>query len=220
VTFICSKTDDISVTEAIESLGLDDELGDLQSKLQEAKDKWKEAKNRLAELRDENEKLGDRIDEIEQSWDTWEALGTKLAGGEAVYEPSDKASHKKRKRGVNPTRSRKKRSAFDSDEDSSDVEASDGGSDKENSQPDDAERQPLTEEQIEKKMTDLKAEKRALRETQTSVSEHALEVKAEVKRWRAEKDALSNEIRARCIKGRNEYSRSAIKNDFAMGIRE
>ncbi|KAL2015624.1 hypothetical protein VTK56DRAFT_5081 [Thermocarpiscus australiensis] len=42
----------------------------------------------------------------------------------------------------------------------------------------------------------------------------------QVKKIIAEKDTLLAEVNSICIQGRNAYSRRAIKQDFAMGIKE
>ena len=162
MTFICSKTDDISVTEAAESLGIEEEISESWSRIQELSSDIRMYKSDIADLKDEKDICDDLIDTIEQTWDKWEALGSKQSDGITVYAPSDSSS-KKRKRQSKPRGSRKNHSSNDLDDsDFSDSEGSDC-SDKENQASQNEDREPLTAEQIEVKLASLKAEKKAIR---------------------------------------------------------
>lgn len=144
----------------------------------------------------------------------------KLAEGETVYAPRDAVPNKqKRKRKAKPSGSRKNRESADFDVDVSDVESISDGSDKENSHPDET-REPLTEEEIEQKLLSLKAERKALRLSKKGIDQKAALLRKEVKANTSEKEGLHSKVKAVCIKGRNEYSREAIKHDFSMGIKE
>jgi len=223
VTFICSKTDDISITEAADSLQLEELLTESFDKVNSNKDEIRELKSKLANLKAEKELLEDEIESIEKEWETWEKLGKKISKGKSVYAPSAKSPRNKRKRKAKPRGARKNRrsadSDYDSEDDLSDFEMLDG-SDKENSQSHDEVPQPLTEEDVEEKLVELKANKRKFRASKKAKEEQMSPIRVQIKQLQAEKEALSGEIRAACIRGRNEYSRQAIKMDFAMGIKE
>ncbi|KAK3324641.1 hypothetical protein B0T19DRAFT_429037 [Cercophora scortea] len=218
VTFICSKTDDISVTEAAESLDIEDQVGESWTKIRGFENDIKKLKSQQADLRDEKETCDELAESIDQALDVWEELMNKLSEGEVVYAPSD-APSKKRKRSSKPSSSRKNRVSTDAD-DSDFLDSFSDTSDKENSQPPDENRQPLTEDDIERKLATLKAEKKELRDNKKEVTRQITAARIEIKEIIAKKDALLAEVKAICIKGRNEYSRRAIKHDFAMGIKE
>ncbi|KAK3687321.1 hypothetical protein B0T22DRAFT_497814 [Podospora appendiculata] len=218
VTFICSKTDDISVTEAAESLDIEDQVGESWTKIRGFENDIQKLKSRQADLRDEKEACDELAEGIDQAFDEWEDLMNKLSEGEIVYAPSDTPS-KKRKRTSKPSGCRKNRVSIDSD-DSDFLDSGDDASNKENSQPADENRQPLTEDEIERKLATLKAEKKELRDNKKEVTRQIIEARIEIKQIIAKKDTLLAEVKAICIKGRNEYSRRAIKHDFAMGIKE
>lgn len=219
VTFICSKTDDISVTEAAESLGIEEEISESWSNIRELSDKIKKLKCGIADLKDEREVCDDLIDKIEQAWDKWESLASKLSDGVTVYAPPDTPS-RKRKRQSKPRGSRKGRHSSDLDDsDFSDSEASDS-SDKENHESGSEEREPLTADQIDAKLASLKAEKKEIREKKKQIEEQVSARRQEIKKLAAEKEMLLAEVKSVCIQGRNEYSRRAIRQDFAMGIKE
>jgi hypothetical protein len=233
VTFICSKTDDISVTEAVDSLDLDDEFDEYSSKFDAKVAEIKRLKQKNQALKDEKEVLDDVIETIDKTWDKWEALGKKVAKGKAAYAPlSPKSPLGKRKRTTKPQGARKNQKSADSAEDSdsdsddisgddsSDEEMSDDGSDKENSHPIEKTRSPLTEDDVDKKMAELKANKKELRAQKKAKDQQMATNRAQVKRLVAEKEVLNSEIKALSIQGRNAYSREAIKKDFALGIKE
>ncbi|KAM7187037.1 hypothetical protein V8F33_011456 [Rhypophila sp. PSN 637] len=223
VTFICSKTDDISVTEAAESLEIEDEIHDSWTKVQDLEEKNRQIRSQLADMRKEKGSCDDLIDELEQEWEQWDALSNKLSGGEMVYAPSD--AQRKRKRSAKPAGSRKDRRSMDFDEDEEDddfmdVESiSDGGSDKENSQPEEN-RKPLTEEDIEEELSAIRTQKKELRGKKREIDQKMALLRKDIEANKVEMNSLNHEVKAVCIKGRNEYSRKAIKNDFAMGIKE
>jgi hypothetical protein len=176
-------------------------------------------KSGIADLKDEKDVCDDLIDTIEQTWDKWEALGSKQSDGITVYAPSDSSS-KKRKRQSKPRGSRKNHSSNDLDDsDFSDSEGSDC-SDKENQASQNVDREPLTAEQIEAKLASLKAEKKEIRAKKKEIDQQVSAGREEIKKLIAEKDMLLAEVKAVCVQGRNEYSRRAIKQDFAMGIKE
>ncbi|KAL2176798.1 uncharacterized protein P884DRAFT_300219 [Thermothelomyces heterothallicus CBS 202.75] len=217
VTFICSKTDDISVTEAAESLGIEEEISESWSRIQELSDDIRKLKSDMNDLRDERDACNDVIDKIEQTWDKWEALGSELANGATVYPPNSPS--KKRKRQSRPKGSRKDRCSSDIDSNFSDTDGSDS-SDKENQEAQNEEREPLTCDEVDAKLASLKNEKKEVRAKKKEIEEKIKAFRERIKQLTTEKEVILAEVKAVCIQGRNEYSRKAIKQDFAMGIKE
>ena len=222
VTFICSKTDDISVTEAAESLGIEDQVSDSWSEILKMEKNVKILRTETADLKDQKSTYTELLDHVDESRDQWEELSNKLSAGEVVYAPSaNKASGgKKRKRQSLPKGSRKDLVSSDSDDDGFDSDAS-NYSEKENDVPLSNEfRQPLTEDEIDEKLAALKAEKKTFRENRKGVETRLSNIRQEIGKITKAKEALEAEVKTVCIKGRNAYSRGAIKQDFAMGIKE
>lgn len=224
VTFICSKTDDISIVEAADSLGLDDELAGDWDELDRIKDTSKQIAQRIRVLKDQKAAYGEILNQVEDDMELWDDLARKLAGGRTVYVPVPDDG-KKRKRHTKPSGSRKNRLSTDVDSDSEDFVMSESeslsGSDKENGNSDKKNnRLPLSEEQIKEKMASLKAQKKTLRQDRKETDTKILELRQEIKDMHAEKEEIESRIKSRCISGRNEYSRAAIKQDFAGGIKE
>ncbi|KAK7739253.1 hypothetical protein SLS62_011259 [Diatrype stigma] len=214
VSFICSKTDDISITEAAESLGLEEEISESWNQAEDLKDRKDALQKKVRELKEAKTAYGDNLDDCEATYDIWEELQSQLAEGKTVYAPSEKT--KKRKRDGELAGSRKNRKS-DVDDDSFDSDSD--SSDKENSQASET-RQPLDEDAIDKMLASIKQERKRIREARKALDRELGELRTEIQRVQAEREELLAESKAICIKGRNEYSRRAIRHDFAMGIKE
>ncbi|KAI0020202.1 Dynamin family-domain-containing protein [Xylariomycetidae sp. FL0641] len=215
VSFICSKTDEISVTEALESLGLDEETHESYAKVEEFREGQRYLKSKVLDTKEKLAALNQQLEECDTSREDFEMLLDKVEDGQTVYAPSNKS--KKRKRTGKPSESRKNRVSSDFS-DTDEVSDSDV-SDKENSQPDEN-RIPLTAKEIELKLEFLKAERKRIREELRPLKHRIAEMRGEIRNAKSEEESILAEIKSKCIQGRNTYSRDAIKNDFANGIRE
>ncbi|EAA33384.2 hypothetical protein GE21DRAFT_6469 [Neurospora crassa] len=234
VTFICSKTDDISVTEAVESLNLEERVSQHETQIRSKEDEIKKLKKKLGDLKDQEAACDEIRDHLDEEMEKWDVLLDKLDKGEQVYDPAEAQQTKKRKRHGRARGSRKRRNndPIDSDSGSSSDSGSDGDgndsdaelsdlSDKENSDPKAGEeKKPLTKEEIENKISSLREEKKKIRSGIRDLKDQAKETRTAIKEIESEKKNLESEVKAICIQGRNEYSRTAIKKDFAMGIKE
>jgi hypothetical protein len=161
VTFICSKTDDISVTEAIDSLDIDDQISDLEDQENQEKEKLEDYKEQLANLRDSKDSYSQEITRASDEREIWEELKEKLEAGNQVYAPAQQS--KKRRKGSTNEKSRKRRQVKDdpnndyvmvSDDDLQEhSSASEDESVSDNSQ---VSREPLTADDITAKLNELK----------------------------------------------------------------
>lgn len=218
VTFICTKTDDILESEVAASLNIEGEMGESWAKIEEFRSEQRELKRKIGDLKDRKNAIDDEMEDLDTRFDQWEDLATKLRDGETVYRPSENAS-KKRKRSASPGRHRKRRGAADMAIDSDGSYDSDG-SDKENSQTVQETRTPVTEDEIEVELVRIKSQKKDFRKSRKTLDENISATKKELNSIVSQEKALLSQVKSICIKGRNDYSRSAIKNDFAMGIKE
>ncbi|KAK5708963.1 hypothetical protein LTR17_020189 [Elasticomyces elasticus] len=211
VTFICSKTDDISRTEASESLGLE-EYRELEERQDDIDRKKRVLNKELKELKNKKDDHEEAIDQIENDIEAWEDLEGNVEDGKTVYAPSNKSSKKRKSDDEKPTASRKRRKiSADSDDESEAV----GGA-----APAESQRQPLTSDDIFEKLADLKQLKKEARRERTSIDGEITALKEKLKPIEAEEKEIDAKMSAICIRGRNEYSRDAIRQDFADGIRE
>ncbi|KAK7748092.1 hypothetical protein SLS53_001344 [Cytospora paraplurivora] len=223
VTFICTKTDDILESEVADSLNID-EVGNSWAMIEDIRVQQRGLKQKIGDLKGQKNEIDDHMEGLDTKSDLWEDLATKLRDGEAVYRPSDNVS-KKRKRVTSPRRHQKRRGSVDVRAEPSDSDSSyaSDGSDKENSQSvqnHQENRPPLTEDQIEDELIEIKSQKKDLRKSRKTINEKVSAMKKELSLITSKENALLSEVKSICIKARNDYSRHAIKNDFAMGIKE
>ncbi|KAI0164025.1 hypothetical protein GGR57DRAFT_452090 [Xylariaceae sp. FL1272] len=213
VSFICSKTDDISITEAADSLGLDEDISESWAEAEDLNEKRESLQYKIKDLKGAKALLAEQLDDCENATEQWEELQSRLRQDDTVYAPS--TGSKKRKRGGRPAGSRKNRESSDDDWEASESDSSD----KENSQSAET-REPLTEDDVESKLTSLRARRKEIREERRSLDSQIGELRDEIASAKNMRDAILAKVKAVCIAGRNNYSREAIKLDFAMGIKE
>lgn len=190
VTFICSKTDDISITEAIGSLELQGQMEEFDDEFMVWNREQREVKNKIKKLKGDKEDLTDASEEAEENLEKWEALKDKVEDGESVYSPTDSSNKRKRLAELDQNSS----TSFD-------------GS-------------PLTTEQIDQEINDLRQVKKDARRQRGAIDAELKELNARSMEIEAKLDAIDAKKSATCIAGRNRYSKTAIQQDFAAGIRE
>ncbi|RMZ08329.1 hypothetical protein D0860_04735 [Hortaea werneckii] len=228
VTFICSKTDDISRTEATDSLGIGDEMEELDEKLEQVSRQKRSLQKNVQELEAQKKDHADVADQVDEQLEAFEDLLERAKEGETVYPPNQKA--KKRKRdGKHSSTSRKKRrshsisSGSDGNDQSSDPDldedsAADSNDEADNT--DETDREPLTADQIEAKLDEMRKLKKECRQNRQHIEQKVRDIRKQMAPLKAEEAAIDAKQSALCIAGRNAYSRDAIRHDFAAGIRE
>ncbi|KAG2164356.1 hypothetical protein JADG_004095 [Aureobasidium aubasidani] len=200
VTFICSKTDDISNTEATDSLDLGDEIDKLEDQLTAIDRHRREAEKEAKKLRDQKGSLSETMDTCDDEVDRWEALKEKLDDGEAVYPPAPKTLKRKRSS-----------SSTDSEDDGNSSDDSDHDSDRS---------PPLTAEDIDSNIRDLKDQKKQARRGRSEIELQVKQINSEIKQMKIGSRSIDDKRTQICIAARNRYSKSAIQIDFAAGIKE
>ncbi|KAI8943413.1 hypothetical protein NX059_001425 [Plenodomus lindquistii] len=217
VTFICSKTDDISITEAIDSLELEEEIADLEQEQAQHDKQIKQVERTIANLKDEQDDfkvaLNNASDEIEQ----WETLQEMLDDGKTVFAPLP--ASKKRKKSSSGKQSRKK-SGRDDDTDDDFLATDDEETEDEEEPIDDSQRMPLSEADIKQKLKELRDVKKDARRAAIAKKHEMEEQKSQIQELNAKIKEIKAKISRICIAGRNEYSKTAIQADFAAGIKE
>ncbi|CAD0094133.1 unnamed protein product, partial [Aureobasidium vineae] len=197
------STDDISNTEAADSLGLGDEIEELEDQLTAIDRRRRATEKETSKLRDEKTSLRDTMDNCDDEIEKWEALQEKLDDGKTVYAP------------VAETRKRKRSSS-----------STDGEDEDKNSQKADNESQsldrgsPLTAEDIETKIQELKDQKKEARRGRSEIEAQVKELNDKIKEFKTETRSIEDNRNRICIDARNQYSKSAIQVDFAAGIKE
>lgn len=222
VTFICSKTDDISIEEAVQSLDLGQTAEKSWQESDEMRSQIEELKAKVKEHRESKSVFQEVVDQCDEQIEEWEKLESDLSSGKTVYAPVDK---KKRKKSSAKSGSQKRRRTNDSNDSNDDFinddsevsEASCSESEDENESED---RHPLTEEDIEAKIQELRSRKKNARNQREEVERQTKGLNKDIKALIEKRDTIDHEISSLCIKGRNDYSRGAIQQDFAAGIKD
>lgn len=199
VTFICSKTDDISNTEAADSLGLGDEMTVLDDELDDINSSRRQKRSHVRDLKEQKMACRETMDHADEQQDKWEVLQEEVSSGKTVYAPAPK--------------SRKRRRSTSSDSDASE-------SNDEEVRPPAATGPPLTEDDIENKLSELKSAKKEARRQRSELDTQIKELTVAITDLDTRADKIEAKRSAICISGRNKYSKSAIQVDFAAGIKE
>ena len=71
VTFICSKTDDISLEEAQSSLGLDEEMAPSWQQMDDLRRQQKSLKKRLDEMKQSKDVYGEVMNDTDEQIEVW-----------------------------------------------------------------------------------------------------------------------------------------------------
>ncbi|XP_014558036.1 hypothetical protein COCVIDRAFT_14750 [Bipolaris victoriae FI3] len=217
VTFICSKTDDISITKAVDSLELDGEIAELEQQSGSYDEQIGQVQGRIKELKESQQVYKLAMENLAEEIETWEALEARVQEGELVYAP---ITQPKKRKNTSLDRQPLKRQKL---QQNSDDEVS--GSDDKISDSDDevqfqVERVLLSELDIRSKIKELRENKKNARQENTKMQRAIDNLRPQVRTLQTEKGKIKAEMSRICIAGRNLYSRSAIQQDFAAGIRE
>jgi len=213
ITFICSKTDDIAIVEASDSLGLEEEMTIDWAKIDEIDGKKTTLEKRLVELKDSRTVYSEVMNDTDDAAETWEKLKEDLEGGKTVYEPSEKPQ--KRKRSVGPKgdgrKSKKSKDNEDYEEYDSEFEIEYASVQDESVEEEDDTRKALTVDQIDSKLVEFKEIKRRARRERVLLDGKIREVNEELDYLEQSREKIQAAMSARCIEGRNQYSRGAIQ---------
>lgn len=221
VTFICSKTDDISLMEAQDSLGLEDEMSQSWQQIDRLNKKQKSLETEIKHIRETSEILNENFNHADEQLEIWEGLRDLLEDGNTVFAPNESAS-KKRKKNNSPKGRKKLRRDSQSDNDLIDDDSEDFASESETEHDPvpTSYKAPLSEENIMAKIEELRSMKREARRQRADIVRKIKDLQEEKAEAKTKEDKIEAEMSALCISGRNQYSKGAIQQDFAQGIRE
>lgn len=195
LSFIATQTDGIDIRETIDTLDTDGKIQDTFSQEDELGTAITEKKAEIHNFERQMSDLEDDYDAVEQEHETWMGLDKKQKKGQKVYKP---AAPSKRSRGAK--RRRMVRRNLDDGSDSDDV--------------------PLTAKEIATKLEELQ-NAHDIKAAQCTDTERKCEAaKKELYSMQQKKADLAVERTRVCVQKRNDYSRRAIQEDFAAGIRE
>jgi hypothetical protein len=223
VTFICSKSDDISITEASRSLNLEDQVSADWAKIDEIDDQLGDLKKTLKELKASKSIYLEQVYHADDEIEKWDALKHDCEHGKDVWAPVDKTKKRKVTVGCHESRKKTKGSNPDSDDSAADSDSDDEldlHSPRAERESSSEKGDPLTIEAIKGKLSELKGIRNCAREERVDIDIRIKSLTEKMHALRKDRSAIESTISAVCIKGRNDYSRGAIQTDFAAGIKE
>ena len=180
--------------------------------------KQKELEKDLDDLDKTKETFNEVVQDVEDQLEIWEALRDKKQDGSTVYAPTQ--DKKRRKVAVEGSRKKQRRSSDDEDEDYDDAKSSDDEEDEDDEAIAAIQGIPLTDEDISSKMNVLRTTKKTARRQRVELDGAIETIKIEIAKVKEAETKLENQISKVCIEGRNAYSKGAIQQDFAAGMKE
>ncbi|KAM0709890.1 hypothetical protein Q7P35_003933 [Cladosporium inversicolor] len=188
VTFICSKTDDISRTEAADALQLGDIVAEQEAERESIELQKRAAVNDKKSAKADKEAQDDLVEHHDEQIAYWEDILSKIENGESITAV------------IAPTNKRKRTIDHESTETSDD--------------------KPSTPEQVQSKLDEHKRSWRDARKQGAKLRDEIARLQEIINGLEKRKAQVDQEAEALCIKGRNDWSRARICEDFAEGIKE
>lgn len=205
--------------EAQDSLGLDDEMSQSWQQIDELNRKRKSLETEIKHLRETSEILSESFNHADEQLEIWEGLKDSLENGNTVFAPMESAS-KKRKKNSSPRERKKQRRDSQSENDFIDDDDENSASESEIEQDSASYETPLSEENVTIKMEELRSMKKEARRQRADITGKIKDLQQEKAEAKTIEENIEAEMSALCISGRNQYSKGAIQQDFAQGIRE
>ncbi|KAI5816791.1 hypothetical protein BZA77DRAFT_263802 [Pyronema omphalodes] len=227
ISFICSKADDISVSEATLSLNLDDDFRPQMEEIEGWEAEIGEKKKKLNCFEEKRTDVQKRLEQLDDNLVYWEDVQDAVREGKTVdvSKIKKKADIDKDAFLVDSDEEEESEEDDEDDEDDDDHEDENDEDDEEEEEQNEDEESEY-EDQLrilkicEEKIDKIRLQKKELRKTKSEFIARINSLKAEIGELKESKKKLKDEIAVRCIDKRNKYSTSAIQADFAAGLRE
>ncbi|KAI1502724.1 Dynamin family-domain-containing protein [Biscogniauxia marginata] len=217
ISFIASKTDDICVTEAVDALDLNDETEDNFDPMENLRLLQAETESAVLGLRERIDIVDGNISRLDSLIEELECLQERQLATEVAHPPSPLS--KKRKRPTEKSQICKRLQLnYDSDNSTEDSDADDSTTEEERD--DNPQTESVTEVGIRSRLESLRSEKRIARDEKKGFLMQVEEAKQNAHRRDDEITCHQSLIKSLCVRGRNEYSREAIRRDFRQGVKE
>ena len=194
MTFVCSKTDDISVMEAQDSLGIEEEMSISWKEMDAYSKKQKDLKDGLDDVKRSLKAYDDTVADFDEQLELWEPLLDSVEEGKAVYAPLQ--SKKRKSSGFERKRKRRKLSS-DDEGDHDDEGITSDESDEELGR-----ESPLTKESVVAKLAELRNTKKHARRQKTELNAQIKELKDSIAKAKEAEKNIEAEMQRKCISGR------------------
>ncbi|KAK4192091.1 hypothetical protein QBC35DRAFT_512201 [Podospora australis] len=211
VTFICTKTDDLSVTEIMKEMSTSERAYYLSGERIACDNERASIEQQLIPIRTKMKETEEQFQECDRNID---ALNQAIDTAEDDEDSVSVASPLKRKRSGHTAPVAKKDLQRDQDTDDADSSTTDE---------DDMEEvdvQTLSRTEALKQRREANFKKMALREEKKKLRHQMKPLNKRLKELKEKSKKLNSGIKTACIEYRNQYSRPTIQRQFAEGIRE
>ena len=180
-------------------------------------------REQLAELQRSRREQEGLLQHREDQQEIWEDVGEKIDNGKVLCPPNERS--KKRRASVQNGPNKKSKWWLKEDSGHIDCANSKATGDEKSAREDEQDpgpglAVPLTTEDVRMKLGELKERRKAARRQRMRAEEHVQRLQEQMASAECDEEAIEADIARGCIQGRNEYSKGAIKCDFAAGIRE
>ncbi|KAI3400969.1 hypothetical protein diail_1177 [Diaporthe ilicicola] len=204
VTFICTMTDSVQLSEIEEDFDGDGEIQATHTRGDDLVDIIRTQEDSIEKLRKQLSEGTTAYQGLQEECRAWKSLQRKQKKGQQVFPPRVPAKRKHDTRTGPMTRSRSCRQIVVDDSDSDDA----------------ADRNPLTAEEISSKLADIEG-KLESKDADCEEMEKRLEImQNELIALEDEKKDTAVDTARLCIQKRNFHVKKAIQVDFANGMRE
>ena len=181
VSFICSKCDDISLVEAQDSLGLEDQMAPRWVEIDELEQKRKNLDAEIKQLKATKEAYLTAMTDSDEQLEVWDRLKDDAQEGKTVFMP--RSATKKRKIARAERGLRKKQRPEDNDEDADFLDDSEESEQSEESEDETSAEygDPLTLEAVNQRVTELRDAKKEARRERIEIDHKIRDVRAQDK---------------------------------------
>ena len=218
ITFICTKADDILTTEVKNSLNIEDEVGDYWEQIEILVQRRDTLALHIDNLKKQKGALEEQLEDLETSFEQWEELLENLSDDERAHRPSEISKKRKRKTSLGPQQ--ETQGSVDDLLMSDDIDGFDLTADTEISEDSQAQKIALTEDEIKDELASIRTKRKEARKSKKSLDKTLSKAEQELTEVATEEAVLQSESRSLCIRGRSQYVKESIKQDFALGIKE
>lgn len=221
VTFICSKTDQINLTEASDAVDAREKINEWWDEIEKLREEDTFLKKKQRHMKEEKKARSNIYNDQDQLIDKWEELLERVQEGQKVFAPKSKIRGEKRKRARKGTKANKRpnigsQASFVSDLES-DLESQASEDEGENEE---EHGEPLTVDEVKTKLAECRELKKSARKEKITIGGQLEHLEQELRKIHEKIEDLFSDVASECIAGRNQNLKGAIQHDFAAGIKE
>ncbi|KAI4206429.1 MAG: hypothetical protein LQ348_000989 [Seirophora lacunosa] len=218
VTFICSKTDDISITEAQESLSLEEELSPLHERSEQLRLNRKALNTELQTLNELKANHNEVANSLDDEMEVWQALSLDVQAGPKTSTSECEPTRKRKVTGLDQAQKRQRISGSthlgNEDLRTRSMKKENVCEDHSVVSP------PSTLEEINTTIAEIMAKKKEARHEITGINERVKELRKKLDAAANELQDTEAEVTSKCISGRNAVVKGNIQADYALGIKQ